>query len=326
LGDDIYVYTPKNTVIQLPLGSTPIDFAFHIHTDVGYQCRGALVDGHWVPLNRPLRTGERVEILTMQDSGPRFEWLRPELGYVTTPMAKSKIRRWFRRRPDEEKIALGRRQLHHVIERLVLQVDDVMALARRQGYSAEEELYRDIGGCDVDLDRVAAELIEIYAPSQVPEVCHNGPDGQSLINVGSLDKSFATCCRPRPGDDIVGYIGERDHNVQVHRSDCSVFLGQMVQDKKRFVEVRWGSACDTYLACLEIFAYDRPFLLRDVWDIISEEQINVADVKVHVNRAQDAVITICIDVENWHQLDWVLSRIEDLPGTIRVRRGEPAAA
>jgi len=325
LGDDIYVYTPKNKVIRLPVGSTPIDFAFRIHTDIGHRCRGALVDGHWVPLNRPLRMGERVEILTVDDAGPCFEWLNPDLGYTSSPLARGKIRRWFRRRPDAEKVALGYRELQRIADRLALDIDDYEALARRFGYASEEELFREIGGCDLALERVLPELLDAYAKPQLPEVCSNSPDERAVIHVGSLGRRFADCCRPRVGDDIVGYIELPEYVVEVHRSNCDRFLRRMIADKTRLVEVKWGTAYDTYVACIEIYAHDRPFLLRDVWTVLSEEDINVADVQVQVNRARDATITVCIDVENWLQLNCVLARIEDLPGTISVRRKRTAS-
>jgi GTP pyrophosphokinase len=320
LGDDIYVYTPRNRVIQLPVGSTPIDFAFRIHTDIGYQCRGALVDDRWVPLNRPLRTGERVEILTTKDTGPSFEWLNPDLGYSNSPLARTKIRRWFRRRPDAERIRLGRQELQRVVERLSLDVDDLSPLLRREGYQTEEDLYRGIGGCDVPMERVVRQLLETYGESQLPPVFNNGPADIPVVGLGSLDRRLAPCCEPGSGDDIVGYIPAMQQAVEVHRSDCPVFLHKMAEDKTHFVEVRWGSMCETYLACMEIHALDRPFLLRDVWNVISEVGLNIANVDVRVNRGVDAAVTVCIDVENWVQFNGVLARIEDLPGMLQVRR------
>ncbi len=323
LGDEIYVYTPKNEVIKLPIGSTPIDFAYRIHTDVGHRCRGALVDGHWAPLNRPLRTGERVEILTVEGAGPCYEWLDSNLGYTHSPLAKGKIRRWFRRRPDEVKVALGRRQLERVVERMALNVPDFEALVRRMGYRNERDLFRDIGGCDLSMERILPELLAVYGTPQLLPVPGNGSSGIPVVGVGSMEKRFAPCCHPQPGDDIVGYIIASEHTVEVHRSDCPTFLERMVADKTWFVEVKWGEVSEIYLACLEVRAHDRPFLLRDVWDVISDEGINVADVDVQVNRARDVTITICLDVRDWIQFHRVLTRIEDLPGVVYARRRDP---
>jgi GTP pyrophosphokinase len=324
LGDELYVYTPRNKVIQLPVGSTPIDFAFRIHTDVGYTCRGALVDGRWVSLNRPLRTGEQVEILTVDHVGPCFAWLNPDLRYTQSPLAKSKIRRWFRRRSDEQKVALGRRELQRIVDRLSMDVKSFSGLAKRIGYADERELFRDVGGCDLGIERALDELLETYGEPHPPTAGQNSESSNiPVVGVGSMEKSFALCCRPKSGEDIVGYILLPEHIVEVHRSDCSVFLDKLVEDRTRFVEVKWGQVSETYQACMEIYALDRPFLLRDVWNIISDEGINVADVDVQVNRATDATIVICIDIENWVQFNRVLTRIEDLPGTIRVRRVTP---
>ena len=320
LGDDIYVYTPRNKVIQLPVGSTPIDFAYRIHTDVGHQCRGALVDDHWVSLKRPLRTGERVEILTAKGAGPSFDWLNPSLNYTQSPLARSKIRRWFRRRPEAEQIALGREQLYRVADRLALEVGDWSAVAKRFTYQDGESLFRDIGACDLPLERVVPLLLDVYGAEQLPSICENNSSGIPVAGVGSLGKTFALCCQPQPGEDIVGYIVPPDDVVEVHRSDCPRFLQELAQDRNRFVEVKWGRSCETYLACLDILSRDRPFFLRDVWNIISDRGLNIADVDIVVERAQTAQITVCVDIESWLQFSVLLAQIEDLPGTIRVRR------
>ncbi|MBN1642958.1 MAG: bifunctional (p)ppGpp synthetase/guanosine-3',5'-bis(diphosphate) 3'-pyrophosphohydrolase [Anaerolineae bacterium] len=326
LGDDIYVYTPRNKVIQLPVGSTPIDFAYRIHTDVGHQCRGALVDEHWVSLKRPLRTGERVEILTAQNGGPAFEWLDPVLAYTQSPLAKGKIRRWFRRRSDASKLALGREQLGQIVDRLALQVGDYAALARRFNYADPEALFRDIGGCELSIERIVSALLEVYGVDQLPQICEGDESTVPVMGAGSLRKSVALCCRPQADDDIVGYILPDDSTVEVHRSNCPIFLEKVTQDPHRFIALKWGRVCETYQACMEILAYDRPFFLRDVWNILSEHGLNVADVDIQVKRAENARITICVDVESWLQFSGVLARIADLPGAIRVRRKAESVA
>jgi RelA/SpoT family (p)ppGpp synthetase len=323
LGDDLYVYTPKNRVIQLPVGATPVDFAFHIHTDVGYRCRGALVDGRWVALNRPLRTGEQVEILLGDRLGPQPEWLDPDLGYTNSPVAKSKIRRWFRRRPHAERLALGRQQLCRIVDRLALDVQDFSTLAKRCGYQSEDEFLAGIGGCDLAMERVLAEMLLAYGEPSLPPIHSSGASDTTVIGVGSLDKHLASCCHPQPGDDIVGYITQGQLAVEVHCSGCPTLLNQVIEDKTRLVEVKWGTASTTYLACVEIHSLDRPFFLRDVWNVISEKGINVSDVRVQVNRAQDATIVICVDIESWVQFNGLLARIQDLPGAISVKRVPP---
>jgi RelA/SpoT family (p)ppGpp synthetase len=321
LQGEIYVYTPLNEMLKLPVGSTPIDFAYKVHTEVGHQCRGALVDGHWTPLNRPLLTGERVQILLGDYAQPSYDWLNPDLGYTKSPTAEDKIRRWFRRRPEEERIALGCQQLRRVVERLSLDVADFLALARYRGYPSERECFLDVGGCRLAMEDVLPDLLAVYGEPQLPTVANGKADG-SIVGVGSLGSSVALCCKPQPGDDIVGYIISPEHIVEVHRSDCPAFLQKMVEDKTRLVGVRWGKVGETYLACIEIHAHDRPFFLHDVWNIMYDQEVNVADVEVRVNRAQDALIRICIDIEDWIQFNRILARIEDLPGTIKVNRVE----
>jgi GTP pyrophosphokinase len=235
-------------------------------------------------------------------------------------LARSKIRRWFRRHPDAAKVTLGRQQLYQVIERLALRVPDLNDLAKRFTYEDETSLFSDIGGCDLPLERVIPVLIDTYGMDQLPLICDAAEHGISIVGTGSLDRSVAQCCQPKQGDDIVGYILSSQHLVEVHRSDCEEFLLRMDEDPSRFVEVKWGRVCETHTACMAIVAHDRPFFLRDVWNIISDQDLNVADVEVKVNRAEDARITICVDIENWLQFHEVLTRIADLPGAISVRR------
>lgn len=323
LGAEIYVYTPKNEVIRLPAGATPVDFAYYIHTDVGHSCRGALVDGHWTPLNRPLRTGERVQILTKDHAEPRYDWLSTDLNYTQSTLAKAKIRRWFRRKPSHLKIELGRRQLYRVFDRMALQIDDLSPLVKRLGYQSKEDLYLDIGGCDLAIERILPEFLAVYGETHLPAACHNETSDIPVTGAGSLGRMFALCCQPQSGDDIVGYILGSRSTVEIHRSDCKTLLDQLEQDQTRLVVVKWGRACETYLACMEIHAHDRPFLLRDVWNIVFDEGINVSDVDVQVNRSQDAHIRLCIDIEDWLQFHRVLARIEDLAGTIQIKRKPP---
>ena len=320
LADEIYCYTPKNELVRLPVGATPIDFAYRIHTVVGHTCRGALVNGRWASLSRPLRIGDRVEILTLPGKGPCYDWLNPDLGYTQSALAKAKIRRWFRRREAEDRHALGVQQVTRLLERLAIQLDNLAPLAKRLGYASPDDLYLSIGGCDLPIERLLDELLLDKEILPKPDTCEVHAEGQSVIGLGSLQMQLAGCCRPEPGDDIVGYILGTQRDVEIHHSHCPALLDRIEQDRARMMSVKWGPACETYQATLVIHSLDRPFLLRDVWNIISEEAINVSDVKVDVNRARDARIAITVDVTDWRQFHRILVRIEDIPGTISVRR------
>jgi (p)ppGpp synthase/HD superfamily hydrolase len=203
---------------------------------------------------------------------------------------------------------------------MALQVDDLYALAKRFGYAGEHDLYASIGGCDLAIERVLRELLATYEGTQLPTIRNNGRADLPVTGAGSLNRSLALCCQPQPGEDIVGYIIDSGDTVEVHQSDCRTLLDKLEDDQRRLVVVKWGRAYETHSACMSIYAHDRPFLLRDVWNIVFDEGINVSDVDVQVNRAQDATIQICIDVEDWLQFHRVLARIDDLPGTIHVRR------
>jgi GTP pyrophosphokinase len=320
LADEIYCYTPKNETIRLPVGATPIDFAYRIHTVIGHRCRGALVNGHWADLNRPLRVGDQVQVLTMKDEGPSYNWLNPDLGYTQSTLAKAKIRRWFRRRTDKERHKLGKQQFTRLLERLAVDLEDSTPLAKRLGYTNPDELYDAIGSCDLALERVLDELLLDKELLPSPDGCTAQSEGLSVMGLGSLHEQFAPCCTPEPGDDILGYILNTQQDVEIHRSHCPALLAKLDQNRTRMMSVKWGPACETYPATLAIHSLDRPFLLRDVWNIISNESTNVSDVQVQVNRAQDATISITIDIADWRQFHRILVRIEDLPGTIWVRR------
>jgi GTP pyrophosphokinase len=266
-----------------------------------------------------LRTGERVEILMSGQTEPCFDWLNPDLGYTKSPTAREKIRRWFRRHPREIKVELGHKQLRRVTDRLSLDVRNWRPLAKRWGCNSKRDLFLLVGECQVAIEDLVPDLLDVYGKSQLPSIGHSKGQ-ESIVGVGSLGTRIASCCQPQPDDDIVGYIDPADHLAEVHRSKCRTFLAKIVQDRTRFIAVRWGKVSETHLACMEIVAHDRPFFLRDVWNILYNQGINVAQVDVKVNRAKDAKIKVCIDIESWMQFHSVLTQIEDLPGTIQVKR------
>jgi GTP pyrophosphokinase len=206
------------------------------------------------------------------------------------------------------------------LERLAIELDDLTPLAKRLGYTSPEELYDSVGSCDLSLERVLDELLLDKDLLPDPKTCDIEPEGLSVIGLGSLHAQFAACCKPKPGEDILGYILNTQRDVEIHRSHCPMLLAKLDRDRTRMMSVKWGLACETYPATMAIHSLDRPFLLRDVWNIISHENINVSDVQVQVNRAQDATIRISIDVADWRQFHRILVRIEDLPGVIWVRR------
>ncbi len=315
----IYVYTPKNEMILLPAGSTPLDFAYKVHTEVGHKCCGALVDGHWMPLNYVLRTGENVQILTGEEENPNYDWLNPDLKYARISLTREKIRRWFRRRSAGEQIEWGYQQLWRVARRLALSVTDFSALARRRGLQTEQELMLEVGRCQIMVEHLLEEMVQLYSTVSMP-ISDEEQTIDTISGAGGLELCLSACCRPQPGDDIVGYILLPRHLVQVHRSTCPDFLAQVVRDRTRMISLHWGKTGQTYTLCASIRSDDRPFFLHDVLNIVYEEGVNVAGLELQVNRAQDALIHLCIDVTSWKQLNRVLGRIEDLSGIIEVRR------
>ncbi len=322
--DRVYAFTPRGDIIDLPAGATPLDFAYHVHTDVGHRCRGAKVNGKLVSLDTRVRTGDQVEILTTKRGGPSRDWLNPNLSLLNTERARSKVRQWFKRQDQEQNIGTGRIQLERELRRLGLGELDIAKLAKEAGQRNAQELYEAIGIGDVSVGHLIAKL-NIGERGKLPEL---GPkivapliDGQSVSVLGlkGMLTSVGKCCKPVPGDEIIGYI-TRGRGVTVHRRDCPNIL--RVKDKERLVQVTWGAPKSTYPVAVRILAYDRDGLMRDVSTVIADEGISMSQVKVDVDR-NEATFDLTLNVDDIGQLSRVLTRVESLPNVLEARRVRP---
>jgi GTP pyrophosphokinase len=321
--DRVYVFTPRGDIIDLPSGSTPIDFAYHVHTTVGDRCRGAKVNNKLVPLDYELKTGEQVEILTAKQGGPSRDWLNPNLGLVRTQRAKSKIRAWFKKQDRDQNITQGREVLEHEIQRLGLpELDDDRRIALAQLFGrSPEELYEALGCGDLTIGRVVNKLMEGKEPDDtfvvVPATSEAvaGTD-VTVLGLKGLMTTMARCCNPTQGDEIIGYI-TRGHGATIHRQDCPNML--RIKDRERLVKVSWGENVRTYPVPVRVRAYDRQGLMGDITTLLNGENVNIVDVQVRINKNL-ADLRLVIEVKDIAQLSRMLARIENLPNVLEAQR------
>lgn len=324
--DTIYVLTPQGKVVDLPRGSTPIDFAYHVHTDLGHRCRGAKVDGAMVPLDYKLQNAQRVEIMSVKQGGPSRDWLSPQLGYLASPRAQAKVRQWFRHEDFEQDVAEGRTALDKELQRLGATGENHDRLATKCGFNKLEEFLAALGR-----NEVTSRQIEIAvrgeapaapeAPLTVsPEPKHKGSSsGVLVLGVNNIATMVAKCCRPVPPDPIIGFI-TRTRGVMVHRADCVNITGLRADQKDRLMPADWGKTGDApFSAEIEVVALDRQGLLRDISEAISRERINVTAVNT-LSRGVHAFMRFTLQVQDGEGILRVIRQVKDVPGVDTVRR------
>ncbi len=324
--DRVYVFTPRGDIIDLPSGATPIDFAYHVHTDVGHRCRGAKVDGKLVSLDYALQTGEKVEILATKKGGPSRDWLNPNLGLVKTQRARAKIKQWFKKQAQEQNASQGKTILEKELRRLGLTDVNLERMAREFDLRTVEDLYIAIGTGDLGIAKVVKYLTlgkeeEETFEAQV-KTSQAGGDGDTVAVLGlkGLLTTMARCCNPAPGDEIIGYI-TRGRGATIHRQDCPNIL--RLEDRERLVKVSWGEPKVTYPVPVKIKAYDRNGLMKDVWNMITDEGINITKINVDVDRVNNAVFDLILEVRDIVQLSRILDRLENIPNVMEAKRVRP---
>ncbi len=324
--DRVYIFTPRGDIIDLPAGSTPIDFAYHVHTDIGHCCRGARVNGKLVPLYQELKTGDQVEILTAKRGAPSRDWLNQNLGLVRTQRARSKIKVWFKKQEDEQNLAQGRDTLEKELQRLGLHDINFEKMARDLEFKTPDEMFISLGNGDLSVSKIikqfsqheeASDIFEVN-PSSAPSTSTNAIE---VVGLKGMLSSMARCCNPMPGDQVVGFI-TRGRGATIHRQDCPNILILQAKERERLLQVGWGHVERTYPVPIKIKAYDRQGLVSDISNLLSDESINIADVKVNVNRSM-ADLRLIIEVKDLTQLSRVLTRIESLPNVMEAHRINP---
>lgn len=322
--DRVYIFTPRGDAIDLPAGSTPIDFAYHVHTDIGHRCRGARVNGKLVPLDHELKTGDQVEILTAKRGGPSRDWLNNNLGLVRTQRARSKIRVWFKKLEDEQNLATGRETFERELQRLGISEVNFEKLARELGYKTPDEMFIDLGTGELSLSKLIRQFsqdeeIKDILEANAPAAPQKPTDAIEVVGLKGMLASMAKCCNPMPGDQIVGYI-TRGRGATIHRQDCPNIL--QAKDRERLLKVGWGHVEQTFPIPIKIKAYDREGLLSDISYLLADENININDVSVNVNRSI-ADLRLIIEVKDLAQLSRILTRIENLPNVMEAVRTRP---
>ncbi|WP_081137147.1 GTP diphosphokinase [Halomonas sp. BC2] len=331
--DRIYVFTPDGHVIDLPRIATPIDFAYRVHTEIGHRCRGAKVNGRIVPLTYKLKTGQQIEILTATKGGPSRDWLNPSLGYVRTSRARAKIQAWFKHQARDQNLDEGRTLFEREMRRLDVEGLDLPKLAKAVNYQNADDMYAALGAGDLRIGQVLHQAQQLFGETDDQEQLDRllaKPRRQpskatksdiTVLGVGNLKTSMANCCRPVPGEPIVGFITQ-GRGVTVHRQDCTNILQLRMEEPQRIIEVEWGERAHTrYPVTIEIQAWDRSGLLRDVTGLLGNEKVNVLAVNTLTDTDEGiARLRITLEVDGLESLGRLFSRIQQLPNVTEVRR------
>ena len=319
--NQVFVYTPKGDLKELPAGATPLDFAYRIHTEVGHRCIGSKVNGKLVSLQYQLQNGDTIQIMTSKTvRGPSLDWLNQNLGYVKTTSAREKIRQYFNRQERQSNILTGRDIFHKQLRRLNADLED-KDVAELMGFKTREELFAALGSGSIATTQIVQKLsAEEVKPQEeehefVPPT--TGPaSGIEVLGVGDLLTRMARCCNPIRGDEIIGYI-TRGRGITVHRNGCSNILAE--SEVERLVPVSWGKTQTLYPVRIRLEAWDRVGLLRDITSLVSDERVNIASC---VSEEYDdvSVIALTVYINGIDQLNRLFSKLEVIEGVIRVSR------
>jgi GTP pyrophosphokinase len=338
--DQIYVLTPNAAIVELPQGATAVDFAYTVHTSLGHRCRGARLDGAMVPLNTPLQNGQSVEIVAAKEGGPSRDWLNPELGFLTSHRAKSKVRAWFNALASEHTVAKGREAVEKLLQREGKTALKLADLALQLGFKQPDELFAVVGKDELSLRTIENMLrppepvpvaeLDLFRNLRPPEPL--GAPGKSgkgsvlVVGIDSLLTQLARCCKPAPPDAIRGFV-TKGRGVSIHRSDCSNFRNMAVGTPDRVIDVQWNAARPSdsalYPVDIAVEAGDRQGLLRDISEVFSREKVNVIGVQtqsVKDNRGGTAWMTFTVEVAQSGRLRQVLAAVEEVVGVRSARR------
>ena len=329
LDETIYVITPQGKVVDLPAGSTPVDFAYRVHTDLGHRCRGAKVNGALVPLNTELHTGQQVEVVTAKQGGPSRDWLNPSLGYIHTKSARVKVRGWFSNLALEETLAEGRSLVAKELQRQGQTSANIDELAHKLGLAKADDLFIAAARGDLNLrqfqsvarggdwqaENETPDAVATHQPSRVAQ----GNQGILIVGVDRLLTQLARCCKPAPPDPIQGFV-TRGKGVSIHRIDCSNFANMAALHPERVIETDWGGQqSGVFASDIVVDAHDRQGLLRDISDIFTREKINVIGVNTQ-SKAGKAHMSFTVEVGNLQQLQRTLGLVHEVEGVVGARR------
>jgi GTP pyrophosphokinase len=330
LDERVYVLTPRGDVVDLPATATPLDFAYHVHTELGHRCRGARVNGRMVALNQKLASGDQVEILAAKEPSPSRDWLIPQLGYLASSRARAKVRLWFRRGEQERNIEQGQLMLERELARLGCQSLHVNEIVREMRLDSAIALYIALGEGDVTMNEIDLVVQRLTTP-QVEEfklpVAKRRPQKKtqkSAIEVGGVDDlltNFAQCCKPLPPDPISGFITQT-RGISVHRDDCPNLRKLVETQPERVVEVDWhADASHTFVADIRVEAQDRRGLLQDLSGAFTSHNVNIIATQTRTDKTtRSAVFDLTVEISGLQELSRILHRLSSIPNVVDVRR------
>lgn len=328
--DRIYVFTPEGEIVDLPSGSTALDFAYHIHTELGHRCRGAKVGNKIIPLTTPLKMGDTVEILATKESAPSRDWLSPQRGYLKTSRARAKVLNWFKKQDYDQHITHGREIFEKEIKRLNLDEPSLDKLAHQLGYKQADAMLFALGNGDLRIAQIINLLQQELppAPISVRELIASTRASERkdrsdvhIYGVGDLLTHIAHCCKPIPGDPIVGYVTQ-GHGISIHHQHCNNLTHLDENHKNRLIEVAWFDKTSSYYPIdLDIKAYDRPGLISDIAQILANDKISITHLTTITDKKQHtAYIQLTIEIKELNLLSKVIDRFQQLPNMIEVTR------
>ncbi len=330
--DRVFILTPKGKVLDLPQGATPLDFAYIVHTEIGHRCRGAKVNGRIVQLTYELKNGEQVDVLTSKTAGPSRDWMNPNLGYLKTKRARAKVKNWFKHQDYELNKVDGKVSYERELNRLGLVKASIQKILTHYDSASADDLFASIGRGDITTGQLANALHEVFLDQKksIPLVSKKakttkkiiGGDDVHVRGVANLLTTISNCCKPVPGDQIVGFI-TRGKGVAVHRRDCVNIINLEDNKRDRLIEADWGISLEkTYAVSIHVEAFDRQGLLRDVSKVLTDEKVDVVGINTRSNKKeQTAVMTIDIEISDLNQLGRVMDKINQLQNIINVSRG-----
>lgn len=325
--DRVYVFTPNGDIIDLPQGATPLDFAYQIHSEVGHRCRGAKIGGKIVPLTYQLKTGDYIEILTAKEANPSRDWLNPQRGFIKTSRARAKAAHWFKLHDSIQNISAGKDLLEKELKRnKIHEKYDLDAIAEKLNYKNSDDLFAALGMGDASIAQVMHHIRKPTSPTPEPILSTRPAEksrasGVQISGVNNLLTQTARCCKPLPGDKIIGYV-TRDRGISIHRYNCRNALNAIKNNRNRLIEVSWGDEhLLTHPVDIVLRAIDRTGLLRDITTILAGEKINVMGLQTHKDtHVPEADIYLTIEIQNVGQLKKAMDLLQHVSGVMKVLR------